>query len=62
VPDCGWSDLGTPRRLAQTLARCRLPMQCAPSRLRTFEPLVNLAEKLELADLEFVEKRCSITA
>ncbi|HKS56499.1 MAG TPA: sugar phosphate nucleotidyltransferase [Steroidobacteraceae bacterium] len=47
VPRCGWSDLGTPHRLAQTLARW--PTQCwrnATTRSSRADGWINLAERL----------------
>jgi len=50
VPECGWSDLGTPHRLAQTLARnpTRLTTQTTAVR-RTLNGCINLAERLKQA-------------
>jgi len=47
VPRCGWNDLGTPARLARTLARYHRPT--APQRIASPSPResrVNLAERL----------------
>jgi mannose-1-phosphate guanylyltransferase len=46
VPDCGWSDLGTPRRVAQTLARVGLRhLSAAPG-----SAYINLAEQQALQE------------
>lgn len=47
VPRCGWSDLGTPHRLAQTLARWpRQRWRHAAARSSTPDGWINLAERL----------------
>jgi len=47
VPRCGWSDLGTPHRLAQTLARWpRQRRRHAASASSTADGWINLAERL----------------
>lgn len=50
VPRCGWNDLGTPHRLAQTLARQprRSASNTAPAASK-LDSWINLAERLALA-------------
>jgi mannose-1-phosphate guanylyltransferase len=47
VAPCGWTDLGTPQRLAKTLARHpRAPVRTCPGPPRVVDVRVNLAERL----------------
>lgn len=47
VPPCGWNDLGTPHRLAQTLARSPKPTQSQTAATwRILDGCINLAERL----------------
>jgi len=46
VPHCGWSDLGTPERLAEALAHCAPPSAVAATSSNAVESPVNLALRL----------------
>lgn len=48
APACGWSDLGTPRRVADALLRLRdEPTRAVPSRIVSMPAFVNLAAQFE---------------
>ncbi|WP_457832902.1 hypothetical protein, partial [Staphylococcus aureus] len=50
VPGCGWNDLGTPHRLAQTLARQpKRSTDCAQTARSALGSWINLADRLALA-------------
>jgi mannose-1-phosphate guanylyltransferase len=48
VPPCGWSDLGTPVRLAQTVRRYRHVIEGLPDAALPFQGFLNLAQATQL--------------